>query len=265
MVYSRCSVDAASTFARLKALLLQPFNSSTLQRSQRGANSSRLRPIKMHNHHIKGVPIKTNLLLCFALALAAVAHAAIVYPKAPEGGRQVVIENAKAILKSDPKSLGGFRIDELTIADPYRPYYVLPKDLAAGKLLPAAVRYGWQYPIMHGSNVVAMEELTANEKTGRCPTFNGLYDSNFTQEIITALRMAEQLPQIKKQDYEVRRLDCPPILFVALWLHAKTDDIIIPLGGHVRTMECHATLFRARNSQAIETRSEEETERAGDA
>jgi hypothetical protein len=43
--------------------------------------------------------------------------------------------------------------------------------------------------------------------------------------------MAEQLPQIKEQDYEVRRLDCASILFVAVWLHGKSDDIIIPLGA----------------------------------
>lgn len=41
--------------------------------------------------------------------------------------------------------------------------------------------------------------------------------------------MAKQLPQVKRQDYEFRRLDCPAILFVAIWLHGKSDDIIIPL------------------------------------
>jgi len=46
---------------------------------------------------------------------------------------------------------------------------------------------------------------------------------------LEALRIAEQLPQIKKQDYEVRRLDSPGILFVAVWLHSKSDDMIIPL------------------------------------
>ncbi len=44
-----------------------------------------------------------------------------------------------------------------------------------------------------------------------------------------AFRRAEQLPQIKEQDYELRRLDCPSILFVAVWLHGKSDDILIPL------------------------------------
>lgn len=174
--------------------------------------------------------IKFRLLLCFALVLSGVCRAAIVYPKAPDGGRPIIAENAKRLLKSDPGFLGGFRFDELTIAEPYRVYGVSPKDLAAGKFLSEAMPGGWQYPFMRGGNAVGMEDLIVDVKTGSL-RFNGLYQSNFSTEIAAALRTAEQLPQVKKQDYEVRRLDCPPILFVSLWLHAKTDDIIIPLGA----------------------------------
>ena len=51
------------------------------------------------------------------------------------------------------------------------------------------------------------------------------FDSNIPE----ALQIAEQLSQVKKQDYEPRLLDSAPILFVAVWLHGKSDDIIIPL------------------------------------
>jgi hypothetical protein len=51
----------------------------------------------------------------------------------------------------------------------------------------------------------------------------------FDSKIPEALQIAEQLPQVKKQDYEPRLLDCSPLLFVAVWLHGKSDDIIIPL------------------------------------
>ena len=51
----------------------------------------------------------------------------------------------------------------------------------------------------------------------------------FDSKIPEALQIAEQLPQVKKQDYEPRFLDSAPILFVAVWLHGKSDDIIIPL------------------------------------
>ena len=64
--------------------------------------------------------------------------------------------------------------------------------------------------------------------------FSGTKEVNFSgdrfdNEIPKALQIAEQLPQVKKLDYEPRLLNIPPILFVAVWLHGKSDDIIIPL------------------------------------
>ena len=72
--------------------------------------------------------------------------------------------------------------------------------------------------------------MSADEKTGKALDSNGLWESNFSNETLEALRIAQQLPQAKKQDCELRRLDIMPILFVAVWLHGKSDDIIIPLG-----------------------------------
>jgi hypothetical protein len=60
-------------------------------------------------------------------------------------------------------------------------------------------------------------------------TEHGFSGDRFDNEIPKALQMAEQLPQVKKGDYEPRLLDISPILFVAVWLHGKSDDIIIPL------------------------------------
>jgi hypothetical protein len=176
--------------------------------------------------------MKPKLILCLALVLSGNCHAAIVYPKAPDGGRKIVIKNASEILQSDQKSLGGFRIEELTIGCPYRNYSVDLKDLASGKLLSAATSGGsWTYLFMHGTSAVGAGGLIADEKTGKALKANGLYETDYSNEALAALRMAEPLPQVKKQDYEVRRLDSPGILFVAVWLHGKSDDIIIPLGA----------------------------------
>ena len=56
-----------------------------------------------------------------------------------------------------------------------------------------------------------------------------LFETCFSKETLEALRMAEALPQVKKQDYELRFLDIPAVYFVAVWLHAESDDILIPL------------------------------------
>ena len=84
---------------------------------------------------------------------------------------------------------------------------------------------------MHGTNAVGAEQLIIDEKKGNALDFGGLYQTDFSNETLAALRIAEQFAQLKKQDYELRRLDCPGILFVAIWLHGKSDDIIIPLGA----------------------------------
>ena len=170
-----------------------------------------------------------KLLLCLALILGGDCHAAIVYPKAPDGGRQMVSKNLDP--DSDAKFLGVSRIEDLTVADPYENYYVELTNLASGKFLSAVKSNGyWTYPLLHGTNAVGAAGLSADDKTGKALDFDSLEQSPFADETLEALRMAEQLPQIKKQDYEVRRLDMPWILFRAVWLHGKSDDIIIPLG-----------------------------------
>jgi hypothetical protein len=174
--------------------------------------------------------MKPKLILCLALVLSGNCFAAIIYPKAPDGGRQIVYKYADEFPNPDPRFLGGFRMEELTIANPYQDYDVGLTNLASGKLLSATKSSGyWTYVFMHGTNVVGDAGLITDEKTGKALKANGLGSSIFSKEMLEALRIAEQLPQIKKEDYELRCLNDPSILFVAVWLHGKSDDIIIPL------------------------------------
>ena len=174
--------------------------------------------------------MKPKLFLGLALVLSGHCYAAIVYPKAPDGGRQLVIENASEILRSDPRFLGGFRIEELTITTPYQDYDVGLTNLASGKLLSATKSSGyWTYLFMHETHAVGYSGLMADEKTGKALKASGLSQSVFPDAPLDALRIAEHLPQIKKSDYEVRRLHISSLHFVAIWLHGKSDDIIIPL------------------------------------
>ena len=156
--------------------------------------------------------------------------AEIIYPKAPEGGRQLVSEEAKEILQTDPQFLGGFHVKELATAAPFQNYFVGLNDLASGHLLSAAKSGGhWIYLFLHGTNAVGAAGLIANQKTGKAMSANGLFQTNCSNETLNALREARKLAQVKPQDYELRRLGSPPIHFVAVWLHGKSDDIIIPL------------------------------------
>jgi hypothetical protein len=174
--------------------------------------------------------MKPKILLCLALVLSGGftvrnCVAGIVFPQAPDGAREIASTNAAMIQKMDHRCLGGVSVGQLTVTEPFRNYYVGPRDLATGHLLPASRPGSWTYLFMCGTNAVGSEDLMPDSKTGVLK-FAGLYDTDLSME---ALRIAEQLPQVEKQDYEVRRLECPSILFRAIWLHGKMDDIIIPL------------------------------------
>jgi hypothetical protein len=153
-------------------------------------------------------------------------NAGIIYAKATEEGKQFVLEHLD---HRDLAFLGLARVQDLNVADPYPDYGVGLTNLASGKLLSAAVSRGaWVCLLLAGTNAVGAEQLTADGKN-KALKFNGLYQTDFSNETLEALRIAAGWPQIKKSDYEIRRLDIPGISFVAIWLHGKSDDIIIPL------------------------------------
>jgi hypothetical protein len=173
-----------------------------------------------------------KLLVCLALVLGSGLNcpAAIFYPQAPDGGEQVVRDTFKqGLSRSISRYLSGYQIEDLTIARPFRDYSVGLTNLAADQLLPAARPGTWRYLLLHGTNAVGAAELMADPTNGTALKFAGLDTTDFSRETQTALGKAEFLPQIQKGDYEVRRLDCPSILFVAVWLHGESDDILIPL------------------------------------
>ena len=160
-------------------------------------------------------------------------NAAIVYPKAPEGGRQLVIEFAGPLIREYPNdslAVPGLRMEDVTIAEPHRSYGAGATDLAAGHLLSSASSHSWRYILLHGTNAVGVASVwDADSKTGKALRCASLGDRDFSAETLEAMRKAKELPQVKKQDYELRFLEVPAINFCAVWLHAKSDDIIMPL------------------------------------
>jgi hypothetical protein len=160
-------------------------------------------------------------------------NAAIVYPKAPEGGRRLVIECVGPLVQKHPDhtlAVPGLRMEDVTIAEPHRLYSVGAADLAAGHLLSSASSRSWRYILLHGTNAAGVASVSdPDSKTGKALSFNGLFETCFSNETLEAMRNANQLPKIRKEDYELRFLEVPAINFCAVWLHAKSDDIIMPL------------------------------------
>jgi hypothetical protein len=172
------------------------------------------------------LPFARDLLIqAFLLYWSAVAlDAAITYPAPPPGGREHVL----AALKDTPPNFAEFPpVERLTIAQPYRWYSVGADDVASGRLLAKARSASWLYPLMEGNKGSGNVQLNASAKIELA--VEGVHQTNFSQESLNAVQTAQQLPQVKKADYELRRLDIAALSVVIIWLHGQSDDILIPL------------------------------------
>jgi HEAT repeat protein len=166
---------------------------------------------------------------CLAIAeflCCAGAHcsAGIIYPKAPPNGRSIVNKNL------DLKFLGVSRLKDLTIAEPFKEYFVSDLTNVNSKPLLFRAKLGaWKYVLMRGTNGVGEALLDANSKTGKIVGFNSLEQPGFANEMLEALRRGRQLPEVNRRNYEVRFLEVTAVYFVAVWLHNEQDDILLPL------------------------------------
>src|ERR1022692_211021 len=159
--------------------------------------------------------MKPKLLLGLALVLNGYCRAAIVFPKAPDGGREIVVTNVSPILDHDTRFFNGLKMEDLTVAKPYREYYVTNLAmLASGHMLSATASRSWRYLLMHGTNAVGAASLVSGGTNGSALTYNDVQQPFFPDAPLDAMRAAEKLPQTKKQDYEVRALNIAPLNFI---------------------------------------------------
>ena len=182
-------------------------------------------------------------VLFFGGLMGTVANAAIIYPREPEGGRQMVMRFAAEFVG---RNLPPFKrissTNDLTLAPPLQAFAA--GNLAQGKLLIGATSGGngwqaWKYIFMRGTNIVGDAWLEADEKTGRAIKCTSIGESGFNVEIETTLNEAAQMPEVQLHDYEARLLDDHLVSFFAVWLHGKTNDIIIPLAPTYNRMHAY--------------------------
>ena len=89
--------------------------------------------------------------------------------------------------------------------------------------------------------------------------FLGLTHGPFTDATIKALTAAERLPKVAKADYELRLLKVPAVYLMALWLHGKDGDILIPMGDPPAGLKknkayTEAGVIRALRNVVVRTR-----------
>jgi hypothetical protein len=181
---------------------------------------------------------------------------AIIYQKPPEEGRQIAYEKVKRVLQAFPNAYKGLKIEELKIADPDQMYSIGLGQFALSKLLSSARLVGWRYIVMHDAVAVAEVPLTISPKDGKLSRRVGVFGNKLAQATVEALRKAEGLAQVKKENYECRYLVCYSISFYAIWLHGKSDDIIMPLPPTYKRMNAYQPYSESQIVQFLRSDAE---------
>ena len=154
---------------------------------------------------------------------------AIINPKCSAQGKQLAFTHVEQTHNEAPSFLGAERVEELKLADPHMRYHVELAELFAGRLLAAAKPVAWRYLVMQGNQAIGDVQLHADQEAKKASALRSINRNSFAQATLEALQKAKPLLQAKPQDYEVRYLQILPVYLAAVWLHAQSEDILVPL------------------------------------
>jgi hypothetical protein len=166
--------------------------------------------------------MKFKFILLLAFFPSAYCNAKLIYVDAPKNDQKIVYNYVRKILQPDTAFSNNLHGADFKITAPFREYFVEPQDVAAGRLLSATKSGAWQFFLFRGTNVIGIAYCMFDPKSGKPSASVEFSTIAYPLEPVI---MAEQLPQIKQQDYEVRLFGAS--FFRGLWLHAKTNDIFI--------------------------------------
>ena len=161
----------------------------------------------------------------------------ITFPKAPRAAAAKLVGHLTESAREHrlPHKMAEMRLESLSHSEAHAVYFVPLDALAQGKLLQAARQTSWRYLLVQDNAAIAEAELSAGSRTAkgakaRSLDFVSLTHGPFAAGTVDALSAAERLPQVAREDYELRLLKIPAVYFVSLWLHGAKDDILIPMG-----------------------------------
>ncbi|KAF2393446.1 hypothetical protein [Pseudomonas frederiksbergensis] len=154
----------------------------------------------------------------------------LTYPKAPSNGVQTLRPALQAALQTQ-----GFGINrqfanatpsKISLSEAYRGYSLSLEDLSQGKGLKAAKVGDWHYLVFADGVTIADAQLA--DVRGHVE-FSSLNHGAMAAATVAALKLAEQSPQLQGKTVELRVLFVSAIHLVAIWLHADTEDVLIPI------------------------------------
>lgn len=154
----------------------------------------------------------------------------LTYPKAPSNGVQTLRPALQAALQTQ-----GFGINrqfasaapaKISLSEAYRGYSLSLEDLSDGKGLKDARVGDWHYLVFADGVSIADAQLA--EVRGHVE-FASLNHGNLAAATVDALKLAEQSPQLQGKTVELRVLFVSALHVVAIWLHAASEDVLIPI------------------------------------
>ena len=129
--------------------------------------------------------------------------------------------------KFSTKALRGTRSDQLDLSTPHQIFTIGLDDITSGAGLDKAQPVGWRYLVTaSGKTVASAETTTSPDGTQEVSQFT---DGPFVAATDKAVKDVGKLPQVGAVGFELRLLRIPALYMMALWLHAPTTDLLVPL------------------------------------
>jgi hypothetical protein len=119
----------------------------------------------------------------------------------------------------------------LQLTQPHQVFTLGLDDLAAGRGLDAAKPGGWRYLVQEGDNALAAADTVAMGP-GNGYVFSAFNEGRFVTSTAEAIQAAQQIPEVSRNDFELRLLHVPGLHVMALWLHGvegNASDLLVPL------------------------------------
>lgn len=155
---------------------------------------------------------------------------ALTFQSAPAAGIDVIRKHMTDLVLEDETL---FAVESaaanLTIA-PGLPVYTATLRTFLGDGFPATLlRTAWHYLILDGDVPRAVAELAVDPENEAKLRPASLKNARYAERAVAALAVAEAVPQLVENDYDLRILRVPGIYLTAVWLSRERGGFLIPV------------------------------------
>ncbi|WP_166222586.1 hypothetical protein [Pseudomonas atagonensis] len=193
----------------------------------------------------------------------------LTYPKAPSNGVQTLRPALQSALQTQGfganRQFANAAAAKISLSKAYRGYSLSLDDLSNGKGLQNARIGDWHYLVFADGVTIADAQLA--EGRGHVE-FASLNHGDHAAAMVSALKLAEQSPQLHGKTVELRLLFVSALNVVAIWLHADGEELLIPIEPTpknlaVTRLYSEAALLAALKPAAAQAKQRFDTDTSG--